>query len=252
MRKLMDHVLFEVKPIHATPTTVGLAYESIKAGSAHRKVQAWFVAPPKSTTTVLLFQGLGESLSDWVYPQKELYNQNISSVSFTYGPFSDTLNYTKGSSRLSDVTKDVLALIDTIRQKMPHGNIFLLGHSAGNAVMLQIIKNHKALPIKGIIICNAFSSIRNWSVYHKKFPKLFKFIIPRYYDNVRSIKKTAVPLLLVHSKEDAVNPYFMGVEVFEAAHSPKEMKTFTGYSHNDLLKKGNSAYWEPIIEFLKK
>jgi alpha-beta hydrolase superfamily lysophospholipase len=256
-RKLMDNVVFMVTPSRSLPSAIESNYKEIRLVHGERSVRAWVTLPANikaDNPAVIIFRGIGESLSDWVWFQKALADSGIVSVTFDYGPQADTANL-KGSSRLSDVTRNVQAIIDTL--KFLCGNsprLFLLGHSVGNAVMLEMYPNIDVPFIKGVIVCNAFASIKAWSVYHHHLSSIMASILPDYYDNILKIKRVTQPILMLHSKADSVNYFTDAIKIFRTARAQEQdvhFVQFERYDHNYIYGKDHFDYWEPIIKFIQ-
>lgn len=254
IKKIMDSATFQISPSHVLPSSAGLTFEEITIESGLRKTRAWFIPATQNKSgnnLVLLFNGIGGNLSGWIKLQKYFSENGIASVSFEYGPQSDTTN-DKGSSRLEDVTKDVNTIINKMTLKLGKDiKLFLLGHSVGNAVLLEMYPDVDASSIAGVIICNAFASMKGWGIQHGKIPGIFSFVIPDYYDNVENIKKVKSPVLIVHSKVDTTNFFNDALVIYNSANSPKQFVEFKDYQHNDIFKVGNFEYWLPIVEFIK-
>lgn len=116
-RKLMDNVIFGVSPSPSLPSAIGSKYREMHLVHGERDVRAWVTLPDtirKDNPAVIIFRGIGESLSNWIWFQKMLADSGIVSVTFDYGPEADTIKK-RGSSRLSEVTKDVEAIIDSVQ-----------------------------------------------------------------------------------------------------------------------------------------
>jgi len=254
IKKVMDNAAFQVAPSHKLPSSIGLEYKEIILTHDNRTVRAWFVKArnvKERNTAVILFNGIGGNLSGWIYFQQFLADRGISSVSFEYGPQQDTLE-DMGSSRLPEVTNNINAIIDSLHQQ--NGNnlrLFLLGHSVGNAVMLEMYPDIDTTSITGIIICNAFSSMKEWGLEHGKIPRIFAFVFPDYFDNVANIKKVTKPVLIVHSKADKTNFFSGASEIFNAANLNKQFVQFDNYKHNDIFNDSNFDYWTPIVKFIE-
>lgn len=249
----MDNATFQIAPSPVLPSSAGLTYEEIAIERGLRKTRAWFIPATQNksgSNLVLLFNGIGGDLSGWIKLQKYFSENGIASVSFEYGPQSDTTN-DMGSSRLEDVTKDVSAIIDTVTRKFGNDlKLFLLGHSVGNAVLLEMYPAIDVSSIAGVIICNAFASMKGWGIQHGKIPGIFSFVFPNYYDNVENIKRVKHPVLIVHSKADKTNSFNDALEIYNSANSPKQFVEFNDYKHNDIFNEGNFKYWLPIVEFI--
>jgi hypothetical protein len=222
-----------------------------------RDVRAWVTLPDtirKDNPAVIIFRGIGESLSNWIWFQKMLADSGIVSVTFDYGPEADTIKKS-GSSRLSDVTKDVQAIIDSVQ--FICGNtpkLFLLGHSVGNAVMLEMYPGIDVPFIKGVIVCNAFASIKGWSVYHHQLSPALAFLLPDYYDNTLTIRRVRQPILLMHSRADSVNYFADALKIHAGIGQQKrdvQFVPFEQHDHNYIYGKDHFDYWRPIIQFIR-
>ena len=260
-RKLMDNVVFMVSPSSTLPSSIGSRYKEVRVGQQDRNIRAWITLPvvvKKNNAAVIIFRGIGESLSDWIWFQKMLADSGIVSASFDYGPPADTLktngNPMKGSSRLKEVTKNVQDIIDSVRLLCgPSLNLFLLGHSVGNAIMLEMYPRINAPFVKGVILCNAFASIKAWSVYHHHISPTTAFFLPDYYDNTRNIKAVVQPILMLHSKADSVNYFTDALKIYMLSwerQQPVRLIPFEGYGHNYIYGKDHFDYWAPIVQFI--
>jgi len=254
MRKLIDNITFQIKPASEMPYPDGVHYREINLTHNKRSVRARITEIrdiPTNNIVVILFNGIGGNIADWRYFQKYLADGGITSVSFDYGPLSDTLRK-KGTSRLSDVTKDINTIIDTLKKTYGDSlQLFLLGHSVGNAVMLEMYTHTVTSQLKGVIICNSFLSLKKWNIQHHYLPKAFAFVFPNYFNNADNIKKNYKPVLIIHSKADSVNLFGDAKKLFDLANLPKEFIEFDNFGHNDIDKKDNFPYWLPIVNFIK-
>jgi hypothetical protein len=68
--------------------------------------------------------------------------------------------------------------------------------------------------IKGVIVCNAFASIKAWSVYHHQLSPAVAFILPDYYDNTLTIRMIRQPILMLQSRADSVNYYADALKIY--------------------------------------
>jgi alpha-beta hydrolase superfamily lysophospholipase len=256
-RKLMDNVVFMVTPARTLPSAIGSTYKEIHLTHGERSTRAWVTLPATikaNNPAVIIFRGFGESLSDWIWFQKMLADSGIVAVAFDYGPQTDTANR-KGSSRLSEVTKDVQAIIDSVQFICGNSpKLFLLGHSVGNAVMLEMYPSIDVPFIKGVIVCNAFASMKAWSVYHHQLSPTAAFILPDYYDNTLRIGRVRQPILLLHSKADSVNYFPDALQIYEKTRAQQQdarFITFGKYDHNYIYGRDHFDYWEPIMQFIR-
>jgi alpha-beta hydrolase superfamily lysophospholipase len=254
VKAMIDHVAFQMSTPAATPG--GTAPETMMiALKDGRRVEARCVHPAPAdsrTCTVILFNGIGGSLSDWVHVQEKLSQHGISSVAFNYGDQTE-IGRSRGKSRLRDVELVANVIIGTV--KVRNGSdapYFLLGHSLGSAVLLQAYQNLDTNGCAGVILCNPFSSLKAWAIHHHHLPKTFSFLMPTYYDNVKNIKLIPKPILIVTSHADAVNPPDEALEIYRAAHEPRSIKIFDRPKHNDIYRDNSAEYWQPILDFIER
>jgi alpha-beta hydrolase superfamily lysophospholipase len=59
-----------------------------------------------------------------------------------------------------------------------------------------------------------------------------------------------VPVLVVHSRSDQVNPVGEGEQIFNAANQPKTLALLDGFSHNSLYGKPSEMWWAPVLTFV--
>jgi fermentation-respiration switch protein FrsA (DUF1100 family) len=60
-----------------------------------------------------------------------------------------------------------------------------------------------------------------------------------------------VPLLVVYSDADKVNPPAMGQRIFESAPEPKQLAVLHGFPHNALYRTPTDDWWAPVLRFLR-
>ena len=128
------------------------------------------------------------------------------------------------------------------------GRIVVFGESLGAAVAL-----HTALarPVAGLIMEGAFQSIPAMARRQAPFVPVWPLTHNRF-DNLGSVGRLAVPLLMVHGERDDLVPISQGRAVFGAAPEPKEFYVVAGASHNDALMVGGPAYLSTVERFCRR
>lgn len=251
---VIDHVAFQVSAPEATIPDEAMCETMMIPLRDGRKVEARWVHAARAnfrTYTVILFNGIGGSLSDWGHVQERLFQRGISSVAFNYGDVAE-IGQPRGKSRLHDVERVTNVIIEKIKARNGSFSYFLLGHSLGSAVVLQAYQNLDTKSCAGVILCNPFSSLKAWAIYHHHLPNALSFVMPTYFDNVRNIKRISKPVLIVTSHADTVNPPEEALEIYHAAHEPKSIKMFERPKHNDIFSDNSDEYWQPILAFVEQ
>src|ERR1700681_4435852 len=104
---VIDHVAFQVSAPEATTSQQAASETMMIPLRDGRKVEARWVHAAQAnpqTCTVILFNGIGGSLSDWGRVQDKLYQRDISSVAFNYGDAAE-IGQPRGKSRLRDIER---------------------------------------------------------------------------------------------------------------------------------------------------
>ncbi len=232
-----------------TPATLGVPFERVAITSDKRHLDAYLVRAPKScrpTTAVLIFHGVGETISYWPGAQQFLFDRCVSSLVFDYSGHGDS---SKAGS-VSNLDADALAAYSyfTLRFRGTSRRC-VLGHSMGNGPMLSAIAGFKPQPTC-VVVANAFSSLRELGV-HGGAPRLLMALVPDYWDNVINVTSVHTPLLVVYSDGDSVVPAAMGGRIFEAASEPKQRLLVHGFRHNALYRHPTMGWWAPVLGFIE-
>lgn len=232
-----------------TPATLGLAYEHLKIPSGERLLDTYIVraAPDCSPRSALLiFHGVGETISQWVPVQRLLYDHCISSMTFDYSGDGNST----GRGSVENLDQDAVAAYQFFAARFDsQERLCVLGFSMGNAAMLQSVGKFRPVP-SCMVIASAISSGRESAEYHWKIPKIFMAIVPDTWNNVENVSQVRSPVLVLHSDADRVNPVWMGQKIFEAAPQPKRLAILHGLRHNAAYKSPSEQWWQPAIQFV--
>jgi len=232
-----------------TPDSVGIAYERVKIPSLNRMLDGYLVQAPAACepkVAVLIFHGVQETISEWVKAQRFLYDHCVSSVVFDYSGHGDSSR----PGTVKNLNQDaVTAYVWSAARFAQDTRLCVLGHSMGNGPMLEALPRLQPPPACAVV-ANAFTSLRDAGA-HAGTPKIFTYMMPDVWDNAKNITHDHVPLLVIHSDTDTVNPIAMGQKNFRAAPEPKQMVVLHGFKHNDLYRNPSEQWWNPALQFLK-
>jgi len=230
--------------LEVTPASWNLAYEDVDITTTDKlKLHGWFLPVKGAKHVVLFFHGnagnishRGESL--------EIFNRlglNVLIVDYRgYGK-------SEGSASEQGFYRDAKAAWEYLIEKkgFQANDIIVFGRSLGGAVATQLASQVQP---RGLIIESTFSSVKDMA--RIMMPLISRLVYLRYeFDTETLISKVKVPLLLMHSPDDDVIPYSLGVKIFEAANSPKYSYELSG-SHNNGFVKSQPEYEQAIETFL--
>jgi len=234
-----------------TPGGLGLAFERLKIPSGNRLLDGYLVesapACPRHAA-LLIFHGVGETISQWVNVQRLLYDSCIASVVFDYSGNGDSSR--PGTVR--NLHQDAIAAYSAIQAHFgAAGGVCTLGFSMGNAVLLDAYTEFHPQP-RCMILGAAFSSGRDSAVSGWGIPRWMAHLLPDQWNNVAAISRSHPPLLVIHSDADLVNPLWMGQSIYQAAPEPKQLVILHGLRHNAAYRGPIEEWWGPVIEFIAK
>lgn len=233
-----------------TPACVGIPFERVMIPSGGRHLDSYVIAAPSSAfggPAILIFHGVGETISFWVKAQRLLYAHGVSSVVFDYTGSGDRSR----PARFGALSEDAGSAYAFARKRFPSARLNGLGHSMGCGILLDAAPGFCPRP-EGIIVASAFSSLRGAAARENLLYQALSLVMPDWWNNVRNVSRLDVPLLVVHSDADRVNPVEDGRAIYAAAHEPKGLVILHGFTHNALYKQPPEAWWQPVLQFVKE
>jgi alpha-beta hydrolase superfamily lysophospholipase len=234
-----------------TPAVLGLTYERLKISSGGRLLDAYLVEASstcRSRAALLIFHGVGETISQWVPVQRLLHDRCISSVVFDYSGNGDS----SPPGTVRNLHEDAIAAYTLFQARFAaNDRVCVLGFSMGNAVLLDAYTEFHPAPAC-MIVGGAFSSARDGAVHAWGIPGWMAHALPDEWNNVAAISRSHPPLLVLHSDADQANPLWMGERIYQAAPEPKRFVILHGLRHNAAYRGPIEQWWTPAISFIEK
>jgi len=231
-----------------TPARLGVPFERVAIPSGVRRLDSYVVTADgacENPPVIVIYHGVQETISDWVKAQRFLYDHCVSSVVFDYTGSGNSSR----PARFEAVGEDCVRAFEFASSHFSGKRIYALGHSMGNAPMLEAVPHFSSQPA-GVIVANAFASLRSVAGTRGEFYRFLAYTIPDWWDNVKAVQEIRVPLLVAHSDADQVNPIDGGRKIFAAARQPKELAVLHAYRHNDLYQKPTEGWWSAVLVFI--
>ncbi|GMR15803.1 MAG: alpha/beta hydrolase [Gammaproteobacteria bacterium] len=236
-------VFYPSKEIEVTPKEWGLTYEAVKLELADKsKISGWYLPHPEANKTVLFFHGNGGNISHrgnslFIFHKLKL---NVLIIDYAgYGesegtPSEDSLYQSAGAAWKYLITD----------KKVAPEKIIIFGRSLGGAVAVDLAAKVRA---GGLILESTFSSVRD--IVDIAFPVMSNFLYLRYsFDSLEKISKINSPVLMIHSPDDEVIPFELGVKLFEGGISKKNFIQIKG-GHNDGFMQSIRPYMQSLQAF---
>lgn len=217
----MDTITLQPTFLKRNKDTVDFGYsiESVIFKSSNgNKLNGWMLKPKnvKIIGTILHFHGSGGNLLYHHKAISPLTKFGFQIFTFDYSGFG----YSEGKSTRVSVVEDAQSAFDYIinREDVKPTKMLIYGQSYG-AHLATLVGVKQKNEIEGMILEGGFSSHRDEAVYTVPF---FGNIVKQGTCTKNEIKKFKKPLLIIHSIEDKIVPYYMGEKIFKNANEPKE------------------------------
>ncbi len=244
---------FPTRDEPSTPAAWGLKFESINFQSADgTPLHGWFIPakdkPAKSAKgTVVFSHGNAGSISYHLGFCTWLAEASYNVFIYDYRGFGKS----GGSVGRRGMIDDVKAAFDYAlkRPDIDTTRLVSFGHSLGGAQSVTALGETPVKGLRAIVIDGAFASYQAMAriiggqlgaslVTDELAPKDFvKMLAP-------------VPLLVVHGAADEIVPVSQGLQLYEAAASPKTLFEVKAGHHGNALSKDNGAYRKKMIVWL--
>jgi fermentation-respiration switch protein FrsA (DUF1100 family) len=210
-------------------------------------IHAWFTAPPgwrPETGAVLYSHGNGGNLSHRQYAMARWRNELKTAVLIYDYP-----GYGKSGGRPTEAGCYAAGeaafawLVD--EQKVPPGEIVLLGSSLGGAVATELATRHEHALLVLTGAFTSFSDIAQKTVFW--LPS--RWLVSHRFDNLDKIARVKGPVLIAHGTDDRTVPFRMGERLFERANEPKCFVPLPGHPH---AHPDSPVFFEAVRDMLTR
>lgn len=182
-------------------------------------LNGWFLKPKNQPVkvTVLHLHGNAGFLVEQIGIIAPLVKDGFQILMVDYSGFG----FSKGKASRKNVLIDAnsaFAYLQT-RPEVAGTKLVIYGQSLGGHVSAVVAEQHQS-EIDGLIMEGAFSS--HHDIAAETAGVFGRIFVREMYSAKKSVKKFRKPILIIHSKDDEVIPYFMGEKLAALANEPKE------------------------------
>lgn len=237
-------VFFPYRALEATPGDWGLAYEEIWLSTPGGvRLHGWYIPHPGARRVLLLFHGNGGNISHRGDSVRIFNRLGLNVFIFDYRGYGRSGGKPSEEGLYEDGNAAWRYLADA-RGFRPH-DIIVYGHSLGAAVAARVAAEHNP---GRLILESSFSSVQD--VAREVFPLLSRLVVLRYrFDTAAQLRRVTCPVLVLHSPQDGIIPYRLGVKVYQAANPPKTFVELRG-GHNTGFLQSQPAYEHALAKFI--
>ena len=211
------------------------------------EIIAWYYKAAQPTEkTVLFFHGNAGNLTHrhgWAQALT-LLPANVLQLDYRgYGP-------NKGKPSEEGLYLDAKSAYDFLRNEkgVKSEDLYIYGISLGGGVATETALRY---PCAGLILQSTFTSAPDMAGTRVMNLPLGLFMSSQYASKDK-VSKLNKPLMIIHSKDDELIPFYMAEELYRRAKEPKVLHPFVGAKHNDLLGQRAKELFVLFKEFIKK
>lgn len=230
----------------ATPADWGMGYEEVTLQTKDGfKLYGWYIPSTGSSRVLLFFHGNAGNISNRGETLAIFHRLGLNIFIFDYRGYGRS----KGDPSEEGLYTDAEAAWDYLRDKkgFAPGQIILDGRSLGGAVAAKLATEVKPA---ALILESTFSSVKDLAA--ERYPILSRLIMLRFaFDTLSRINKITCPLLVVHSTDDEIIPFYLGKKIYDAATVPKSLLRLNG-DHNLGYLISEPAYEKGLKAFLER
>ena len=201
------------------------------------QISAVYLANPQARYTILYSHGNAEDLGDILPVLNSLRQMGFAVFGYDYHGYGTS----KGNPTERNTYRDIDAAYNYLTQQLsiPSQRIIAYGRSVGGGPAVDLAARQ---PLAGLILESPFLTA---------FRVLTRIPIVPFdkFRNIDKIKRVHCPVLVMHSKADAVIRFSDGQKLFAAAHEPKRFLWVDRAGHNDLMQVASQQYARTLGEF---
>lgn len=209
------------------------------AGKPHR-LAARYLKVEGARFTILYHHGNAVDLGGLQQLQAQFARQGYSSLFYDYSGYG----LSEGQSSEHQTRLDARAAYDYLRHTLhvPAERIVLFGHSLGSAVAVELASRVAAA---GLVLESPLLS-----AYRVQFtsPWILALLPFDRFKSIDKIARLALPVLVVHSRDDPVIPVSHGKMLYRLAREPKQLVLFDHAGHAGITHQ--ERFWSVLRGFL--
>ncbi len=242
-----DQLIFHPKyDWKATPESIGLKYSEVSFQAQDgTHLSGWFVPSAPERAVILFCHGNSNNISFELGPLKVFHELGFSMFFFDYRGYG----HSEGHPSEKGMAMDAEAALNYLltEKKIPMERIIIQGRSLGGGVAIPLAVRYTPC---ALLVDSTFRSLRELAA--AKYPIMpINLILRTRFENLHKISKLKCPVLITHSRQDRVIPFFHGLTLFEAAPEPKTFLEISGPHDNTGYPESQARYAKGVKDFLE-
>lgn len=236
-------IYFPSKALMGSPEQIGLAYESVWIRTEDQvRIHGWFVPTANARQTVLFLHGNAGNISHRLQSLRLFNALGLSVLIVDYRGYGNSEGKTDEQGTYRDADAAWRYLTQT-RELAPE-SIVVFGRSLGGAVAVWLAGTRR---VGGLIMEASFTSLPELARRH--YPWLpVKALARIHYPSLARLPNVGCAVLIAHSRNDEVVPFWHGKTLYASALQPKRFVELEG-GHNDGFIVTGERYAESLRSF---
>jgi len=234
-------LLFAEKLIFAPqPSSYTHLPDELKIVSGNgEKINAVYLENPDAEYTILFSHGNAEDLGNVLPFMQQFHALGYSVLMYDYRGYGTS----EGSPSVRKAYQDIDAAYQWLvaEKGIDPKTIIVQGRSVGGGPATWLAAHRE---VGGLVLESTFVSTFR-----------VKTIVPLLpwdkFDNLRHIKQTTCPVLVMHGHNDAVLPFWHGKKLYEAAPGKKTHLWIDDAEHNDYAYVAGTDYFDSFQAFVE-
>lgn len=222
------------REIYYTPAELELPFEDISIQTPDNEtITGWYIPAENAEITVLFCHGQGGNIMHRLDTINIFNELGLNCLMFDYRGYGHSTGKPTEQGTYIDTQTAYDWLVNT--KKQDPENIIIFGRSMGCAIAANLASRVKA---KAVVLESGFTSFGD--IGQKFYPYMpVKLFATFSYNTIEYIKKTDIPVLIIHSKDDEIVPFEFGQKLYNAASEPKEFLEIFGRHNDGFLMTGD-------------
>lgn len=207
-------------------------------------IHGWHIHSDPALFTLLYFHGNGGNISNRIEKIQLIHSIPLSIFIIDYRGYGKSTGTPSEQGLYTDALSAFKYL--TTVKNIPSQKIILYGESLGGAVAAYCAAQTK---IAALILDSAFTNTSSMVKHHSVW--ILSLLFTENFSTIDSIASLDLPILILHSKEDEVAPFYMGRELYNKCPSTKKYFVELKGSHNTNFITDASTFKKSIQEFVQ-
>ncbi len=234
------------RELAATPARAGLEYRDVELPTSDGEIlHGWWLPHEQSRATVVFFHGNAGNISHRLESLEIFHELGVDVLIVDYRGYGRS----SGSPSEAGLYRDGQAAWNwlTETQGVSAEEIILFGRSLGGAVAAELATRVDAA---GLIVESVFTSVPDIAA------ELYWWLPVRWlsrldFDTAGCIRRTDLPVLVVHSSDDEIIPFSHGQRLHEIAGDRGTLLEIRG-GHNTGFLESPERYREGLDHFIAR